>query len=423
MESESYLADLFRKEMNKSKDPRMIREAEFDVGYPTGYLAFDFSNGMKIKVEIKEENKIFFYNSIGITDGSMISVVGRSGCGKTTLVKQWAGNIVKPFPNAMIMDEELEAGSSAQKKRQLMNMTEEEFAKKYVPRNQGITTENFFARIKALHDLKINNRDIYEYDTGYYDPSGNRIYKLQPSVVILDSLAMLMPEDLTSEGKDGGEIAGSMAITSVAKVNTQLVKRVIPMLKAANILWFVINHILPDPSPVPKKAQVAWLKIGERCPGGETAIYLANNFIRVNDSSKLSAEKDLGINGINVELELVKSRTNRPGITVPMILDYDKGFNKELSLYALLKKHNRINGAGAYLYIGEHSEHKFSQKKIMEKLQEPEFAQIFMDEVFDVLELLINTSTIVTEDVDTEPKVDITSMMLQSMQEKLSMCA
>lgn len=423
MESESYLADLFRKEMSKSKDPRMIREAEFDVGYPTGYLAFDFSNGMKIKVEMKEEGKTFFYNSIGITDGSMVSVVGRSGCGKTTLVKQWAGNIVKPFPHAMIMDEELEAGSSAQKKRQLMNMTEEEFNKKYIPRNQGITTENFFARIKALHDLKINNRDIYEYDTGYYDPSGNRIYKLQPSVVILDSLAMLMPEDLTSEGKDGGEIAGSMAITSVAKVNTQLVKRVIPMLKAANILWFVINHILPDPSPVPKKAQVAWLKIGERCPGGETAIYLANNFIRVNDSSKLSAEKDLGINGINVELELVKSRTNRPGITVPMILDYDKGFNKELSLYALLKKHNRINGAGAYLYIGEHSEHKFSQKKIMEKLQEPEFAQIFMDEVFDVLELLINTSTIVTEDVDTEPKVDITSMMLQSMQEKLSMCA
>ena len=271
--------------------------------------------------------------------------------------------------------------------------------------------------------MKINNSDIYEYYTGYYDPSGNRIYKLEPSIVILDSVAMLMPEDLTSEGKDGGEIAGSMAITGVAKVNTQLVKRVIPMLKAANIIWFVINHILPDPSPIPKKAQVAWLKIGERCPGGETAIYLANNFIRVNDSTKLSAEKDLGVYGINVELELVKSRTNKPGITVPLILDYNEGFNKELSLYALLKKHNRINGAGAYLYIGEHSEYKFSQKKIMEKLQDPEFAKIFMEEVFDVLETLINTSTIIESVEEDKPKVDITSMMLQNMQEKLAMSA
>ena len=222
------------------------------------------------------------------------------------------------------------------------------------------------------------------------DTQGNRIFKLQPTVVILDSLAMLMPRDLT----EGGEIAGSMTITSVAKVNTQLVKRIIPLLKSANIIWFMItdkffeflspyyfiNHILPDPSPIPKKAQVAWLKIGERCPGGETAIYLANNLLRIDDSSKLSADKDLGINGINVDIQLVKSRTNRPGVSVPMILDYDTGFSPELSLYALLKKHKKINGAGAYLYIGDHSDHKFSQKNILKELKDPEFAKIFMEQ-------------------------------------------
>ena len=79
---------------------------------------------------------------------------------------------------------------------------------------------------------------------------------------------MLMPDDLIGDNKE--VLSGGMAATSIAKLNTQLIKTIIPMLKAANIIFFCINHILPDPSPTPKKAQVAWLKMGERCPGGET---------------------------------------------------------------------------------------------------------------------------------------------------------
>lgn len=95
-----------------------------------------------------------------------------------------------------------------------------------------------------------------------------------------------------------------------------------------------------------------------------------------------------------------------------MILDYDTGFSPELSLYALLKKHKKINGAGAYLYIGDHSDHKFSQKNILKELKDPEFAKIFMDASFEVLETLISsgtTNTNIEEQDDTV--VDITSMM------------
>ena len=373
----SALVSAFRADAAKSKDIRVSKEAEFDVAYPTGFLGFDFANGVKVRVQNSELDYDFFYNSVGIVDGSMVSCVGRSGCGKTTWVLQTAGNIVRGFENAAIFHEDIEGGSSSMRIRQLLNMSEEEFKGKYIRRNTGINTDNFYERVKYIHDEKIANRSVYEYDTGLMDPDGNRIFKLQPTVVILDSLAMLTPAELT--GEQASELSGSMAATSIAKLNTQLIKRIIPMLKVANIIFFVINHLLPDPSIMPKKAQVAWLKQGERCPGGETAIYLANNLLRFNDGSKLKMEKD-GINGIKVGIQLVKSRTSDPGREIPLILDYEIGFDPELSLFEHISEMGAIKGAGAYLYFDGHEDKKFSRKKFKEKLiEDPEFMQIFAE--------------------------------------------
>lgn len=373
----SALVSAFRNEVSKSKDIRVSKEAEFDVAYPTGFLGFDFANGVKVRVQNAELDYDFYYNSVGIVDGTMVSCVGRAGCGKTTWVLQTAGNIVRGFENAAIFHEDIEGGSSSMRIRQLLNMGEEEFKGKYVRRNTGINTDNFYERIKYIHDEKIANRAVYEYDTGLMDPDGNHIFKLQPTVVILDSLAMLTPAELT--GEQAAELSGSMAATSIAKLNTQLIKRIIPMLKVANIIFFVINHLLPDPSIMPKKAQVAWLKQGERCPGGETAIYLANNLLRFNDGSKLKAEKD-GINGIKVGIQLIKSRTSDPGREIPLILDYEIGFDPELSLFEHIKELGAVKGAGAYLYFDGHEDKKFSAKKLKEKLAtEPEFMQVFAE--------------------------------------------
>ena len=57
----SLLADCFREQMKKSKDYRMSSEAEFDVAYPTGFLALDFLNGTMIHVQSNEKN--YKYNT------------------------------------------------------------------------------------------------------------------------------------------------------------------------------------------------------------------------------------------------------------------------------------------------------------------------------------------------------------------------
>ena len=45
------LMDSFRAQVQKMKIPGIANRAEFDVGYPTGFLSLDFLNGTVIHVE------------------------------------------------------------------------------------------------------------------------------------------------------------------------------------------------------------------------------------------------------------------------------------------------------------------------------------------------------------------------------------
>lgn len=258
-----FLSSRFREAVSKMKDYRMKNEAEFDVGYSTGFLALDFANGYM--VHVKSSTKQFAYASIGVTDGSMVMVIGRSGSGKTTFCNQAAANIVRPYKTSCVFEDSVEGGLTVTRRALLSGFTPEEVEERFVCRNSGVTAENFYERIKMLHDLKVNNRADYEYDTGLVDDRGNRIFKLEPTVYILDSIALLMPEKYTEED----ELSGQMAATAAAKANTAIFKRIIPMLKAANIILFVINHITSRVNLNPmlmSKAQVSYLKTDEMLP-------------------------------------------------------------------------------------------------------------------------------------------------------------
>lgn len=128
--------------------------------------------------------------------------------------------------------------------------------------------------------------------------------------------------------------------------------------------------------------------------GGRAITYLTNLLLRFDDNSKLKAEEGIGVNGSIVDIQIVKSRTGRAGNTCSLVFDFEKGFDPELSLYILLKSKKKINGAGAYLYIGDHSDMKFSQKNLKEKLHtDPEFAKVFINEAIETLKTLVTEDT------------------------------
>lgn len=402
------LAERFRAQMAKTKDPRM-EEAVADVMYPTGFLPFDFLNGYK--VHVKSDTQDFWYSSVGIVDGSSTMILGRSGSGKTTIALQMAANIIRPFPEATIFYDDIEGGSNDTRRELLTHFTPEECQQRIIYRNTAVSAENFYKRIASIYEIKMNNRADFEYDTGKLDSQGNKIYKLIPTVYILDSLALLTPEKLTEEE----ELSGQMSTTATAKTNTAVFKRIIPKLKAANIILFTINHIndkIEINAFTHSKAQISFLKQGETLPGGKAALYLANNMIRVDDGAKLKETDGLGINGKIVDFEIIKSRTNAAGRSVPMVFDFTNGFDDILSLFMFLKSTGAII-TGATCYLRGHEDMKFRQRDFKNKLfNDPEFAKAFNEVARAELETLLGNPEVEEQKNITQPNQAIINSIL-----------
>lgn len=400
------LAEKFESKMAKMKDKSINQKASFDVMYSTGFLSIDYLNGTVIYVEDKKNGREFSYNSCGIVDGSTNTIIGRSGSGKSTLITQITTGIIHPFvaqgnEEVHVYIDDIEGSLPEARKYFLLNVTPEE-AEKYVSiRNTGITSQNLYQRIQYLHDLKIEESDKYMYDTGLFDLEGNRIYKYVPTVYLVDSLPMLLPKDLV----DNDELGGSMSASSIAKVNTQLFKKISQLCKEANIIFFTVNHILDDieTNPFAKKAaQIAGLKQGERLPGGKAAIYLANNMFRVDDSLQLKRDKDYGIDGSIVTLTIIKSRTNANRRKIPLIFDKSQGkFDDVLSYFHLMNEEGIFQGTGSY-YFAELPNSKFTKKNVKERLAaDPELAQVFMKNLHALLVTYLSDTHVVKTEAKT----------------------
>ena len=291
----------------------------------------------------------------------------------------------------MIFYDDIEGGSVDTRRMILTGFGADELEERMIYRNCAVSAENFYERLSMIADMKLSNREDFIYDTGKVDSKGNPIFKLEPTVYILDSLAMLSPEKLTEEEK----LSGQMSATAMAKANTQVFKRSIPKLKAANIILFIINHINDkvDINPFAKtRAQVGYLKPDETLPGGRAAIYLTNNMIRVEDMSKLKSDEGLGISGKIFEFSFVKSRTNESGKSIPMVFENKTGFDPDLSLLVFMKANGGVESRGAYLNV-KGSDIKFTQKGFKEKLyNDLEFQQVFNTVCYEKLRELLNSA-------------------------------
>lgn len=409
MSTGSRLVDNFAVAFSEAMKKEKLEDSneEFDVMYPTGFLALDYLNGSMIHVKSdKVETK---YRSVGIADGSSNMFIGRSGCGKSTLVTQILGYIAKQHEQCHIFYDDIEKSLPMSRKEFTLGLNKEELDRKLHFRDKGITSENVYKRIQAIRDIKLAKKEDYLYDTGLLDTYGNKIIKMVPTLYFIDSFAMLMPEDII----DKEDIDAGMGATKIAKSNTSLIKKISQLLREANIILFSINHIMDDVQTgfLPKAAQISGLKQGERLPGGKTALYIANNMFRLDDKGTLKESEGFGINGTIVDITIVKSRSNQNKTSVPLIFNKSEGcFDQQLSLFYFLKTRGAVSGAGK-MYFDELPDVKFSQKEFKNVLAEsPELQLVFARKCREYLDPLLS-DTINKEIQEGTKTIDINALI------------
>lgn len=370
------LSAAFREQVKKTKDISMINEQQHSIAYSTGFLNIDFLNGTILNINGKK------YFQVGIIDGSINAVIARSGAGKSTICTQWAANIIRPFPTACVYMDNAESGFLLSRAQQLSGFDQEEFRRRFILRDAGINTESIYSRVKLIHDIKVDHADEYLYDTGIVDEYGKPIMKFEPTVYIIDSLKAIMPKKLTED--EGSNMNG--AIT--AKTNSDVFLRLVPLCREANIIMLIINHITQKGigSFMPVKSDLAYLKQDESLPGGKTtSTYLQNNIFRLDEKTKLKESDTFGIDGAIVNVDIVKSRTNKAGKSATLVFDQNNGYDPDLSLFIYLKENGLIEGAGAYLHL-PNSDIKFSQKQFKDVLYSNEdFYNTFVNTCFQSL--------------------------------------
>lgn len=206
-------------------------ESTYTPSYSSGIDVMDYRNG---RIDGNEVN-------VGFDGGRIITVIGKSGSGKTSLAIKIACSAVNSYEDGNIFHYDFERATNDSRVKTISGWDDKTLAKKYKRLDRNIYSESIYSLVKGIDQIK-NDPETYDkikVDSGRTDSNGNPIYTLPPTVILIDSWALMMPKDISEEEK----LSGSMSATSIAKVNNSIIKRIVGPLERANIMLIIINHI------------------------------------------------------------------------------------------------------------------------------------------------------------------------------------
>lgn len=365
-------------------------------------MNLDYLNGQLVPLDNGEKQ---LYT--GISNGRVVMCIGKSGTGKSTLAMQMGANIVQRYENGLLYLFDFEQNNTKERFRMVTGMTEEYYDEHCTILRDGITTESVLRLLSKIKEFKLAHEKelLVPNENGIKDKSGEVVKVLPPSVVIVDSLAMMLPEDNLAEE----EIQGAMSATSIARVNSQFFKKSVQICNRANIILIFVNHITQNIAigVTPPSAQVNYLKQDEAIAGGKVAVYCVDTLIKLTASSKLEEDKLWGIKGFEAKVEICKSRHAPAGRAVNMIYDQTNGFRNDLSMLDYIKSCGALKGNGMAYYIDGHDNYKFKLSNYKEKFDTiPEFRQLVIDTAKALMRSSIKESDniVIAEQQTSEPE-------------------
>jgi hypothetical protein len=244
------------------KDGNLGNKQEYVPFFRTGIDIFDYINGVR-----KSNGNV----ALGIQGGRIIMDVGNSGTGKSSKIIGQACAIADQYENSDVWHYDFERSTTPERVMNIAGWSFEHYKEKYEIFNKGISVETIYRACKKIEKVKLENYDDIKIDSGEVDDNGKPIYYLPPTIMIIDSVALLAPEEVESDD----ELKGSMGATAIAKANTNVFKRIMDPIENANIIVMLVNHLTQkiEIGPVKSKAQVNYLKQDESIPGKQFCLY------------------------------------------------------------------------------------------------------------------------------------------------------
>jgi len=364
------LYDYFSDSVSKDPDLKTIVDAKTKMFFPTKLDLLDYKMGKWVEMQGDSGSD---YLSIGPNEGSLITIVGDSGSGKSTLAVQLACNIVAPYDPQMAWVDHFDEEEATTIERVCMLHPDwdlEDAEQYYHLKDSGLSVEKFYLYLDHICKIKSQLAEkIMQESDKYTDRFGVPLSFLPPTVVILDSLAVLQPENVIEKN----ELGTSMSTTSTAKSFATLFRSMRRLLRKGNIFVLVVNHLLDNVSInqyETKRAPVNYLPANKTVYGGKTPVYLSNFVLLIEPGTKLKSDESFGFDGFLNTLTIVKNRSNKSGQKLAMVFSQEMGFSNELTNYIYLKNEAKlIGGAGVSFYLKELPDIKFSQKKFLKTIK------------------------------------------------------
>lgn len=408
--------NLLLKRLRENDQDNLFEQSNSLVPYKTGLDLLDYRLGYKLVAKDMDENIIGNHDAIGVVGGSFITLIGKSGTAKTAMACKMAANIVKPYKNGLVIHFDLEGAMTLTRYRNLTNLTNKELSEHIILKSDRTYLENITDTIMAITQEKAKHKKDYTYTTEFKNEFGEKMDLYVPTVFVIDSIPQLSmkPEQKKVKAKKGSgeedymidniELGKNTYAMRVARDLTQFFKQYLSIIREYNITIISINHIHPKiqiDNPFAKsQAQVLYLKPDEQLPGGTATVYYANTIIKnvAVGTSKANIEED-GYAGFTVKSEIIKSRTNISGVSVPLVYDQNRGFSNERSLLYYAKEELGILNGGRRnsRYIGDNKDVRFDELNFVEEFKRPEVKQVLMDAVQPHLEAMLFGTTDVGE--------------------------
>lgn len=400
--------------------------------YPTGYMYLDYGTGSYLTVCDDDEVPLYQYHNVGICCGSVNVLISKSQGGKTSLALAMGAAIIERYITMMLYRKSAEdIKRTTGMKGDIPELTGMPFiqildTEKTLPVDYAKKVARYTNKLTERH-ITINpittDRDLmtalekhvkFKVDhmqkvpMPMLDMFGKPIVDYPPTILIIDSMSQLLLEDCDDPSSIKKKDATIMDIYQTAtqntagarraKIITALNSQLVNYAKRYNIIIFSINHInkmLPV-NGIPVK-QYRGLRAGETIGGGEKAIYLAANILRldviknVGGQSSTSLNLGDGVKGHVAIASWIKSKSNSKSNQCQLVYTNQAGYDPLLSNLYFAKENGDLIKSGNGFCVRDFEQYKFTLKNYAQVFGDhPELFSAFYDELRDKCSVLLD---------------------------------